>query len=156
MTRISLPASIDAAPEASQPLLEGVNKMLGSVPNLFRLTANSPAALEGYLGLNGALAKGALMERNTNMRTTKATGFFFRTGLMPWLSVRRASLSMAGPSPCVIGQINHKIAALRKTESTELRMPTSTGVCSINVGSQATSTVKTRGIKIFLSVIEVN
>ncbi|WP_033067111.1 carboxymuconolactone decarboxylase family protein [Thalassospira australica] len=60
MTRISLPASIDAAPETAQPLLEGVNKMLGSVPNLFRLTANSPAALEGYLGLNGALAKGAL------------------------------------------------------------------------------------------------
>jgi uncharacterized peroxidase-related enzyme len=60
MTRISLPASIDAAPEASQPLLQGVNKMLGSVPNLFRLTGNSPAALEGYLGLNGALAKGAL------------------------------------------------------------------------------------------------
>jgi len=60
MTRISLPASIDAAPEAAQPLLDGVNKMLGSVPNLFRLTANSPAALEGYLGLNGALAKGAL------------------------------------------------------------------------------------------------
>ncbi|NIY76053.1 carboxymuconolactone decarboxylase family protein [Thalassospira sp. HF15] len=60
MTRISLPASIDAAPETAQPLLEGVNKMLGSVPNLFRLTANSPAALEGYLGLNGALSKGAL------------------------------------------------------------------------------------------------
>lgn len=60
MTRISLPASIDAAPETAQPLLEGVNKMLGSVPNLFRLTANSPAALEGYLGLNGALSKGVL------------------------------------------------------------------------------------------------
>jgi uncharacterized peroxidase-related enzyme len=60
MTRIPLPASIDDAPAASQPLLEGVKKMLGSVPNLFRLTANSPAALEGYLGLNGALAKGAL------------------------------------------------------------------------------------------------
>jgi uncharacterized peroxidase-related enzyme len=30
------------------------------VPNLFRAVANSPAALEGYLGLNGALAKGAL------------------------------------------------------------------------------------------------
>lgn len=60
MTRISLPVSIDAAPETAQPLLEGVNKMLGSVPNLFRLTANSPAALEGYLGLNGALSKGAL------------------------------------------------------------------------------------------------
>lgn len=60
MPRIPLPASIDAAPAASRPLLEGVRKMLGSVPNLFRLTANSPAALEGYLGLNGALAKGSL------------------------------------------------------------------------------------------------
>lgn len=60
MSRIQLPASIDAAPAASRPLLEGVKKMLGSVPNLFRITANSPAALEGYLGLNGALAKGSL------------------------------------------------------------------------------------------------
>ncbi|MEY8801441.1 carboxymuconolactone decarboxylase family protein [Leisingera sp. XS_AS12] len=60
MSRIQLPASIDAAPAASQPLLEGVRKMLGSVPNLFRITANSPAALEGYLGLNSALAKGFL------------------------------------------------------------------------------------------------
>jgi len=60
MPRIQLPASIDEAPTASRPLLEGVKKMLGSVPNLFRLTGNSPAALEGYLGLNGALAKGSL------------------------------------------------------------------------------------------------
>lgn len=60
MARINLPGSIEAAPTASRPLLEAVNKMLGSVPNLFRLTANSPAALEGYLGLNGALAKGSL------------------------------------------------------------------------------------------------
>ncbi|WP_366523148.1 carboxymuconolactone decarboxylase family protein [uncultured Tateyamaria sp.] len=34
--------------------------MLGSAPNGFRLISNSPAALEGYLGLNGALGKGAL------------------------------------------------------------------------------------------------
>lgn len=60
MSRIPTPASIDAAPEASRPLLEGVKKALGSAPNLFRLVANSPAALEGYLGLSGALAKGAL------------------------------------------------------------------------------------------------
>ena len=60
MSRIPLPASIDAAPAASRPLLESVRKTLGSAPNLFRLTANSPAALEGYLGLNGALAKGSL------------------------------------------------------------------------------------------------
>ena len=60
MSRIAIPASIAAAPAASQPLLEAVNKQIGSVPNLFRLVANSPAALEGYLGMNGALAKGQL------------------------------------------------------------------------------------------------
>ncbi|WP_424931825.1 carboxymuconolactone decarboxylase family protein [Amaricoccus macauensis] len=60
MSRIDLPASIDAAPEAARPLLEAVKKSLGAVPNMFRLTANSTAALEGYLGLNGALAKGSL------------------------------------------------------------------------------------------------
>jgi len=37
-----------------------VKKQLGVVPNLFRLVSNSPAALEGYLGLMGALNKGKL------------------------------------------------------------------------------------------------
>ncbi len=60
MSRIPTPATIDAAPAASQPLLEAVKKQLGTVPNLFRLVSTSPAALEGYLGLSGALAKGAL------------------------------------------------------------------------------------------------
>lgn len=60
MSRIATPASIAASPAASQPLLEAVNKQIGSVPNLFRVVANSPAALEGYLGMSGALAKGAL------------------------------------------------------------------------------------------------
>ena len=60
MSHIPTPASISEAPEAARPLLEAVNKQLGSVPNLFRIVANSPAALEGYLGLNGALAKGKL------------------------------------------------------------------------------------------------
>ena len=34
MSRIQVPATIDAAPEASRPLLEQVNKQLGSTPNL--------------------------------------------------------------------------------------------------------------------------
>ena len=59
MTRIAIPASIESAPTASQPLLQAVTTPLGSVPNLFRLVANSPAALEGYLGMYGALATGA-------------------------------------------------------------------------------------------------
>jgi len=60
MSRIPTPAAIDAAPAASRPLLEGVKKQLGIVPNMFRLISNSPAALESYLGLSGALNKGAL------------------------------------------------------------------------------------------------
>lgn len=60
MPRISTPASIEAAPAASQPMLHAVEKQLGVVPNLFRLVSNSPAALEGYLSLSGALAKGRL------------------------------------------------------------------------------------------------
>ena len=63
MSRIHTPATIDASPAAAQPLLEAVNKQLGVVPNLFRVIANSPAALEGYLGLSGALAKGQLDAR---------------------------------------------------------------------------------------------
>lgn len=60
MTRIAIPATIADAPEASRPLLDAVAKQLGSVPNLFRAVAVSPQALEGYLGLSGALGKGSL------------------------------------------------------------------------------------------------
>lgn len=60
MPRITTLATITDAPLAAQPLLEAVKKQIGSVPNLFRTVANSPAALEGYLGLSGALGKGSL------------------------------------------------------------------------------------------------
>ena len=60
MSRIPTPAAIEDAPAASRPLLEAVKKQLGVVPNLFRLVANSPAALEGYLGVMGALSKGKM------------------------------------------------------------------------------------------------
>ena len=60
MSRIPTPATIKAAPAAAQPLLTAVKAQLGVVPNLFRLTSNSPAALEGHLGLSGALNKGKL------------------------------------------------------------------------------------------------
>lgn len=59
MPRITAPTQ-DAAPAASQPQLAAVKKQIGVVPNMFRTIALSPAALEGYLGLNGALSKGSL------------------------------------------------------------------------------------------------
>ena len=60
MSRLLTSASVTDAPSASQPLLHAVQSQLGVVPNLFRLVAGSPAALEGYLGMMTALAKGAL------------------------------------------------------------------------------------------------
>jgi uncharacterized peroxidase-related enzyme len=60
MSRIATPSSIAASPAGSQSMLAAVGEQLGSVPNLFRVAGNSPAALEGYLGMSGALAKGAL------------------------------------------------------------------------------------------------
>jgi uncharacterized peroxidase-related enzyme len=60
MSRISIPSTIEAAPADSRPLLEAVKAQLGTVPNLFRMVAVSSVALEGYLGMFGALGKGAL------------------------------------------------------------------------------------------------
>ena len=60
MSRIPTPADIADAPAAAQPFLEAVKRQLGVTPNLYKITSNSPAALEGLLGLTGALAKGAL------------------------------------------------------------------------------------------------
>jgi len=60
MSRIPTPATIASSPAASRPLLEGVKKQLGVAPNLFRMVGNSPAALEAYVGILGALDKGAL------------------------------------------------------------------------------------------------
>lgn len=56
MSRIFIPTH-EASPEKSKPLLDAVERQLGVVPNLFRLVGTSPAALEGYLGLNGALGR---------------------------------------------------------------------------------------------------
>jgi uncharacterized peroxidase-related enzyme len=56
MSRISVPA-LESAPAAALPILDAVKRQLGSVPNLFRLAALSPATLTGMTGLSGALGK---------------------------------------------------------------------------------------------------
>lgn len=43
------------APEGSRAILEGAQKGMGFVPNLFGLFANSPAVLDGYTTLAGIL-----------------------------------------------------------------------------------------------------
>ncbi len=68
MSRLSIPA-VAQAPAAAQPLLAAVHSKLGVVPNLMKLLAQSPAALEGYLSLSGALDKGVL---NVKLRESLA------------------------------------------------------------------------------------
>lgn len=56
MSRLTVPPTVTDTPAASQPTLRAVEKSLGVVPNLFRLVAQSPAALKGYLGLSSSLS----------------------------------------------------------------------------------------------------
>jgi uncharacterized peroxidase-related enzyme len=67
MSRLHTPVSVAAAPEGSRASLSAVGKSLGSVPNLFRVVGNSPAALKGYLGLSHSLA-GAKLDARTQER----------------------------------------------------------------------------------------
>lgn len=62
MNRIS---QIDPATTTgkAQTLFAAIQARLGFVPNLMRVLGNSPAALEGYLNLSGALDAGALPEK---------------------------------------------------------------------------------------------
>src|SRR6201996_8210472 len=56
MSRLVIPAR-DDVPETSKPILDAVHKQLGVVPNMFRLIAQSPAALQGFAANNAALTK---------------------------------------------------------------------------------------------------
>lgn len=44
----------------AKKLLDTVQAGLGTVPNIFKIMAHAPAALEAYLGVSGALARGVL------------------------------------------------------------------------------------------------
>ncbi len=59
MPRIE-PVDQDSASEEVAQLLEQAGQVDGQVINLHRELANSEAALQGYVGLKGALAEGNL------------------------------------------------------------------------------------------------
>ena len=56
MSRLTIPTR-DDTPNASRPILDAVQKLLGVVPNMFRLIASSPPALEGFVANSGALKR---------------------------------------------------------------------------------------------------
>jgi uncharacterized peroxidase-related enzyme len=54
------PLTIETAPEGSQETLQGIQKGFGFIPNLMATFANSPAVLNGYMGLDAAWSKSSL------------------------------------------------------------------------------------------------
>jgi uncharacterized peroxidase-related enzyme len=59
MTRFPVHTA-DSAPGASRPLLEGLQRSFGFVPNLFAIFAESPAALRGALAVYEAFSASSL------------------------------------------------------------------------------------------------
>jgi uncharacterized peroxidase-related enzyme len=62
MSRIAA-VNPETASAAVKPLLDGVQKGLGVTPNLFRVAAQSPAALEALVSFFGAVGKGSFDAR---------------------------------------------------------------------------------------------
>ncbi|MFC4160681.1 carboxymuconolactone decarboxylase family protein [Chitinimonas lacunae] len=61
MSRVNTNPSI--VPAASQVILEQIQRTLGTLPNMFKAVANSPAALQSMWGAFGALGGGTLGAR---------------------------------------------------------------------------------------------
>ena len=61
MSRVNL--QIESVPAASQPVLDQIRKAFDGIPNMFKATANSPAALQSMWSAFGALGKGTLGAR---------------------------------------------------------------------------------------------
>lgn len=111
MSRISIP-SVEQSLPAAQPLLAAVQQQLGVVPNLMKLVGHSPAALEGYLSLNGALAKASL---NVGLRERIALAVAEYNGCDYCLSAH----TYLGLHVAKLGQ--EEISAARAGESSDAR-----------------------------------
>jgi uncharacterized peroxidase-related enzyme len=96
MSRLTIP-SYDEAPAASRPLLDAVKAQLGTVPNLFRLTGLSPAALEGYLGLSKAWNRtlDARIREQIALATAQVSGCDYCLSAHSYLGANLAKLSTA-------------------------------------------------------------
>lgn len=88
----------------AKDLLTAVRGALGMVPNMTRVMANSPAVLEGYLGLSGALGKG-LLDAKTREQLALETSQENECDYC--LSAHTAIGKMVGLTPEQIGEARH-------------------------------------------------
>ena len=95
MPRITPVQPADASGKTKQ-MFDAVQAKLGLTPNLVKTLATSPAALEGYLGLNGALTGGAL---NVQLREQIALAVAQANSCEYCLAAHTALGSLAGLQP---------------------------------------------------------
>ena len=67
------PLTIATAPAASQPIMEGIQKGFGFVPNLMATFANSPEVLKGYLALDAEWEKTSFTPQERNFALLAAS-----------------------------------------------------------------------------------
>ena len=67
------PLTIAAAPAASKPIMEGIQKSFGFVPNLMATFANSPEMLRGYLALDAEWDKTSFTPQERNFALLAAS-----------------------------------------------------------------------------------
>lgn len=94
----------DQAPVSARSVLDAVQASLGAIPNLFRVTANSPAALNALVAANDALSKGAIA---ASSREAIALSVAEANGCDYCLSAHAALGAAAGLSPAGIEDARH-------------------------------------------------
>jgi uncharacterized peroxidase-related enzyme len=68
MSKLNLPLlDTKTAPEAARPTLANVEKKYGFFPNLYRIFAHAPVALDSYLALSDAFGRGTLSQTERNI-----------------------------------------------------------------------------------------
>jgi len=113
MSRIQ-PVDPAVAKGKAKDLLDAVQKALGLVPNLYRVAAQSPAALAGLVGLNGALAQGVL---GAKLRARIALGVAERNGCDYCLSAHTVLGKGAGLDDADMAQARDGRATDPKTDA---------------------------------------
>lgn len=61
------PLTIESAPAESKATLQAIQKGFGFIPNLMGTFANSPAVLNGYMGLDAAWSKSSLTQKEQQL-----------------------------------------------------------------------------------------
>ncbi len=113
MSRI--PAIVPANAEGrARDLLDGVQRSIGIVPNLYRVTAQSPAVLEGLLNLSSTLSGGTL---SPQLREQIALTVAERNGCDYCLAAHSFLGRKAGLSDADLEQARSARAADAKTEA---------------------------------------